>query len=317
MKKVLVPIYNYRGMMITPAIECLRENGFEVVTYESDSKISVEELKEMIRDAYAVINGPEPISREVLDEAKELKIIAKYGVGTDNIDLSLCKERGIVVTKSVNNVPVAEHAVMLMLAVLKDIRRFDNIARQGRWDRANVHELTGKTVGILGLGKIGCRVAEMVSGFNTKVLAYDPYPNYKEAERLHIEFCTKEEVLQNADIITLHLPGTSENYHIISEKEFAMMKDGAIIINTARGTLIDQNALCDALTSHKLWGAGIDVFETEPCRADNPLFALNENLIVSPHIASGTLETHTSMAMICGKAIMDFSAGQRVENRVV
>lgn len=317
MKKIVIPIYNYRGMIFPEALDELRAHGFEVVTYESDTKISIEETKELVKDAFAIINGPEAINAEVLEAAPELKIITKYGVGTDNIDLETCKKRGIVVTKSVNNIPVAEHAVMLMLSVLKDIRRFDAIARAGGWDRANVRELTGKTVGILGFGKIGCRVAEMISGFDTKVLAYDPYPNYEEAKRLNVEFKSFEEILKTADIISLHLPGTPENYHLIGRKEFEMMKDGAVIVNTARGTLIDQDALYEALASDKLWGAGIDVFEKEPCCADNPLFALAKNLIVSPHVASGTLETHLSMGLICAKSIIDFEAGRPVENRVV
>ena len=316
MKKVAIPVYNYRGMMLDGAAKILRENGFDVELLESDKPVTEEQKLAMCKDAYGICCGPEKYSAELLKQCPNLKIIMKYGVGVDNIDLDACKELGITIGKCANNIPVAEHAVMLMLASLKQVKKFDRIIRNGGWDRANVFELTGKTVGIVGFGNIGRRVAEMIGGFNVKILAYDPYQNPAEAERLHATYVDFDYLIQNSDIITLHMPGTTDGTYLIGKKQFDMMKDNVVLINTARGSLINQNDLCEALDSGKIFSAGLDVFEKEPTGNSNPLFKY-DNVIVTPHVASGTLETHTQMGVTCAEGIIAYAKGEKLQYPVL
>lgn len=316
MNKVVIPVYNYRGMMLDGAAKILRENGFEVELLESDKPVTPEKLLEMCKDAYGICCGPEKYPAELLKQCPNLKIIMKYGVGVDNIDIDACKELGITVGKCANNIPVAEHAVMLMLASLKQVKKFDRIIRNGGWDRANVYELTGRTVGIIGFGNIGRRVAEMIGGFDVKILAYDPYPNQAEADRLHATYVDLDYLLKNSDIISLHMPGTTDGTYLIGKEQFDMMKDNVVLINTARGSLINQKDLCDALDSGKIYAAGLDVFEKEPTGNDNPLFKY-DNVIVTPHVASGTLETHTKMGVTCAEGVIAYSKGEKLQYPVL
>lgn len=172
-----------------------------------------------------------------------------------------------------------------------------------------MRELTGKTVGLVGFGRIGQRLAELLQGFGVEILAYDPYLNAKAAEERKVRAVSLEELLGRSDVVSLHLPATEETRHLINRETIAAMKDGAYLINTARGSLVDEAALYDALTSGKLSGAAQDVFEKEPVTADNPLFGLTNN-VVAPHVSALSFETNYNGSLICARSIIRVMNGE-------
>ncbi len=228
--------------------------------------------------------------------APKVRLIHRWGIGYDNVDLRESERLGVgvAITAGANSHAVAEHTIMLMLATLRKLSVVDRALREGRWlfreMRAQCFQLAGRTVGIVGLGNIGRAVARRLQGFEAQIIYYDPRPAPKELEEaLHAKLVTMDEVLATADIVTLHCPGGVENRHLLGAPQFARMKQGAVLINAARGELVDPAALHDALTSGKLMGAGLDVFEQEPPTADNPLLRL-DNVTLSPHTAASVLD---------------------------
>ena len=203
---------------------------------------------------------------------------------------------------------VAEFALMLMLSVLKQLPRLDNVVRNGGWTRYEAHELSGKTIGLIGFGRIGRRLAELLQNFDVKIIAYDPYMDMDAANQRNVESVTLEDLFTHADIISLHLPSLPETYHLINADTISRMKTGSYIINTARGKLIDEIALCDALKCRKLAGAGLDVYEEEPFKPGNPLCELN-NVVLTPHTSALTYETNYKASLICAKSILQVERG--------
>ena len=171
-----------------------------------------------------------------------------------------------------------------------------------------MRELSGKTVGIVGFGRIGRRLAELLSGFGVELLAYDPYMNAEAAAERKVKPVTLDELLARADVVSLHLPATKETHHMINAESIGKMKDGAYLVNTARGALVDEAALYDALASGKLNGAGQDVYESEPVTEGNPLFTLSNN-VLAPHVSASTLETNYNGGIICAQSIIDVAQG--------
>ena len=309
-KKVAIPIYDHKELIFPEAREILANAGFEIVSHNTGEPIKTDEFKEIIRDAYAAIAGVEVYSKEILDAAENLKVIARYGVGLDNIDLDECRRRGIHVTCTDNRNAVAEFALTLILSVLKNIPWYDSVVRKTNWNRKISRELTGKTVGLIGFGKISRKLSQLLSGFNVNIYAYDPVENRDAAQKLGVEFKTFEEVLAKSDIISLHLPYNDKTHHLIGEKEISLMKDGAYFINTARGPIVNETALYDALLRGKLAGAGLDVYETEPVKADNLLLSL-PNVVLSPHVAAASFETNYNGSLICARSIVSISKGEK------
>ena len=268
-----------------------------------------DQLKEMVAGAYAIVAGTEKYTADVLEAADQLKVIIRFGVGTDNLDLAALREKGVQVGVITNYNAVAEFALTLILSAMKNLPRFDTAARDGKWSRFPMRELTGKTVGLVGFGRIGQRLAELLQGFGTEILAYDPYMNTKAAEERKVQPVSMEELLARADIVSLHLPATAETHHLINAQTISRMKDGAYLINTARGSLVDEAALYDALVSGKLSGAALDVFEKEPVTADNPLFGL-PNIVVAPHVSALSYETNYNGSLICAESIIRVLQGE-------
>ena len=271
-----------------------------------------DELKERIRAADIVIVGWTNLTKNIIDSAKKLKMISIWATTCHYVDLEAARERGIVVT----HVPgyateaVAEHAFALLLAAIRRLSSADKHVRTGDfdWRPFGGSELAGKTLGIIGTGAIGCRVAEIAKAFKMQILGYDKYPNLKKAEEIGMKYVDLYTLLKESDFVTLHVTLTSETEGLIGKKEIEAMKKGAVIINTSQGKVIDEKALIDALKSGKLSYAGLDVFEEEPPAKDDPLFKL-DNTILSPHIGFHTVEAAKRCTDICIDNVVKFLGG--------
>jgi glyoxylate reductase len=299
-------------------INLLKKKGLVTDVNKSARPVGREELKHIFSKYDAVLTSvADHINDEVISHASSrLKVIANYAVGFDNIDVLAAKRRGIVVcnTPGVAGEAVAEHAFALILACRKKIIEADRFVRTGKyksWD-AMLYvspQLWGKTIGIVGLGRIGTYVGHIAyGGFKMNILYHDT----KRAEDFEMlteaKFSSLENLLKNSDVVTLHVPLTRETRHLISGKEFKMMKDDAILINTSRGPVVDEDALIDALRERKIAAAGLDVYEHEP-HVPHELTTLG-NAILTPHTASATVECRDEMARIAAENIIDVFAGK-------
>lgn len=272
-----------------PAVFGMLEGaGLEVIRNTTGGILGKADMKRLLADCEGVIVGVDPLDAEVIAAAPRLKAIAKYGVGVDNIDLEAAKARDIKVSRTVgaNAEAVADYAVTLMLTVARRAAAIDARCRKGDWKKITTRDISGGTLGLLGLGAIGKLVAKRAQGFGMTVLAYDPFWNEEYAAANHIVKAAPEEIYAQADVISLHLPLTEETRGTIGKKELEMMKPDAILINTARGGLIGEDALLDALEAGRLYGAGIDAFAQEPPE-DKRWFAL-ENVVLGSHCAAST-----------------------------
>jgi len=306
--------------------EDMHAAGKEVLAAKADLVMarSLDEasLIEQVQDVDAIViraNGA--VTARLMDAAPKLKVVGRHGVGVDAIDLEAAKARGIVVcnTPDANLESVAEQAVGFMLAVSKQILRADTALRQGRWNVRYEYigqELFGRTLGLVGMGRIGSRVAEICHlGFQMPVLYYDVVAYPALEEKLHAKRVSLEEVLKQADYITLHVPLLPSTKGLIGNDQLAMMKPGAILINTARGAIVDEAALFEAIESGHLGGAGMDVFAAEPTPADNPLLNL-EKVVLTPHMAAHTDDALKAMSMVA-QDIIRVLEGQEPIYRVV
>jgi len=296
------------GQYCSEALEILR--SFAEVDVRGAK--CVEEMVEAVRDYDGIVLGNEKLDAEVLKNAVRLKIVARHGVGVDNVDLKAATEKGIVVTYTpqANSDSVAEYTVALILNIMRMIPKLHNTTAAGGWSRILGYELMGKTVGIVGFGGVGKRVAKKLSGFDVKILVYDPYVGEEEVKRLGGEPATLEELLKNSDIVTLHVTLTSETRHLMNGERLKLMKNTAYLINTSRGAVVDEEALYRALKERWIAGAALDVFEQEPLDPKNPLLAL-DNIIVTPHNANFTLEALRRTDLMNAEDLKRFFSGQR------
>lgn len=232
-----------------------------------------------------------PLTERVLESATELEFIGKIGTGIDSVDLQAAAECGVTVTYTpgLNALAVAEHAVALLLAVNRNVLRGQRTLEDGRWrdEMPMSHPIAQQTIGIIGFGNVGSRVAGLLSGFQTKTLAYDPYVHDIDAQITGTELVSLEELLTSADAVVVAAELTDETRGLIDANALDLMADHAILVNTARGPIVDQSALLEALHNGSIRGAGLDVFETEPLPAGSPLHDL-ENVVTTPHIAATT-----------------------------
>jgi len=271
------------------------------------------ELKQRIKAADIVIVGWSDLTKNIIDSAKNLKMISIWATTCHYVDLNVAKERGIVVT----HVPgyateaVAEHTFALLLSAIRRLSLADKHVRSGHfdWRPFGGIELHGKTLGVVGTGLIGCRVAEISKAFKMRILAYDKYPNMKKEEEIGMKYVDFYTLLKESDVITLHVSLIAETEKLIGRKEIEAMKNGAILINTSQGKVIDEKALIDALKSGKISFAGLDVFEEEPPSKNSPLFEL-ENTALSPHIGFNTVEAAKRCTDICIDNVLKFVEGR-------
>src|SRR3954447_5430282 len=265
-----------------------------------------------------IVRSETKVTADVLAAGTRLRVVTRAGVGTDNIDVPAATERGIVVlnTPGPNSIAAAEHTLAMMLAVLRHLPRADASLRAGRWERRAFvgSELYRKTLGVVGLGRIGREVTSRARAFGMEVLIYDPYVSAATAESLGATALALEEVLRRSDIVTLHLPLVPETAGIIGARELARMKHGAFLVNCAPGGLVDEAALHEALTSGHLAGAALDVFEKEP-PTSSPLLTL-PNVVVTPHLAASSVEAQEGVGIVAAETTLAALRGELVDNAV-
>jgi phosphoglycerate dehydrogenase-like enzyme len=265
----------------------------------------------LLRDADAVLAGSEPYTKRVLAALPKLRVIARAGVGFDAIDLAACDEARIPVctTPGVNHHAVAEHTIALLMAIARGFPELDRKVRQNRWDRRSYPRVMGKTLGILGLGRIGQAVATRAVGLGMKVIALEPYPNQEFVKQWHIELVDLDTALARSDFVSLHLPMSRENHHLMNRERLAKMKKGAMLINTARGPLVNEGDLVEALKTRHVAAAGLDVFEVEPLPLSSPLLAL-DNVLVSGHVAGLDDDSAYDTSKMCAEIIVGLTKGK-------
>lgn len=282
------------------------------------TKLSPDELKACIAEYDAlVMRSGTKVTASIIDAANKLKVIGRAGVGVDNIDVDAATKRGIIVmnTPGGNTLSTAEHTLAMILALSRQIPQANASLKRGQWDRKSFMgvELYGKTLGIIGLGRIGAELARRAQKFGMKVCAYDPYINMEAARRLGVEVAELPQLLEQSDYVTLHLPLTSRTKYIIDKKALAMMKKGARLINCARGGLVDEKAIVDALNSGHLAGAAIDVFEQEPVSPDHPILNMQQ-AVMTPHLGASTKEAQEKVSLDIAQQIVDFLVKGEIVN---
>jgi D-3-phosphoglycerate dehydrogenase len=281
----------------------------EGITVQAAAKMSRDEVLAAIPSADAlIIRSATKVDRAVLDAAPKLKLIGRAGVGVDNVDLTAATERGIIVMNAPdgNTVATAELTLGLMLALARHIPAADGSLKAGQWERKAYLgiELRGKTLGLIGFGRVGRAVAKRAAAFEMTIIAYDPYVSQEIATPYGVQMVALDELYARADFISLHALVTQENYHMINAESIAKMKNGVRIINDSRGALIDEQALADAIRSGKVAGAALDVYEEEPPKPDNPLIGL-PGVIHTPHLGASTLEAQDEVAVQIAQQTLD------------
>ncbi len=298
-------------------LEILRNTqGLEVDAW---SKISREELLSTIKDYHAmVVRSATKVTAEVIEEAKNLKVIGRAGIGVDNIDIDAATKRGIVVmnTPEGNVITTAEHTIAMLVALARKIPQACISMKGGKWEKKRFQgtELYNKTLGIVGVGKIGSIVAERAQGLKMNVIAYDPYLSEERANKLGIELVSLDELLAFSDFISIHVPLSQETRNMFNAKLFSKMKTGVRIINCARGGIVNEDDLYDAIKSGKVAGAALDVFETEPPK-DTKLLSLEE-VIATPHLGASTLEAQEKVGVAIAEQIVDYLTRGIIRNSV-
>ncbi len=298
-----------------PALkETLESKVGEVVYNPLQRPLKSVELQALIGEVDGWIAGLDEIDASVIATARNLRVIARYGVGIDRVDLTAASRAGIVVanTPGANASAVAELTIGLMLALARNLTSADRATRQGEWPRLNGLSLHGKTIGLVGFGAIGQAVARRLSGFSCRILAHDPLLTPELAQRAGIESAPIDHLIATADIVSLHLPVLPETVRMVGRDFLERMKPGAFLVNTARGELIDEQALLAALETGHLRGAALDCFSSEPPGADHPLFQLPQ-VIITPHTGAHTDQATNQMGWMAIQACLDVLQGRRPE----
>lgn len=297
-------------------LEILKAESWQIHYYNS---IERGKLKEEIKDADAIIiRSATKLTKDILEDAKNLKIIGRAGAGVDNVDVEYATKKGVIVMNvpGGNTISVAEHTMALILAACKFIPQSYISMKDERWEKKNIitEELKGKALGIIGLGRIGRQVAKLASSFRMELFAYDPVLTQKMAEEINVRLISFQEIFSISDIVSIHCPLTKETYHLINKDILSMAKKGIILVNCARGEIIDEEALLWALENGIVRMAALDVFKEEPPK-DWALIK-HPNVISTPHIAGATKEAHLSIGIAICNQIKNFLKYQKIENAI-
>ncbi len=299
------------------------EQGIEILKKEFDVDIATglapaELIKRIGNYEALIVRSETQVTKDVINAGKKLKIIGRAGVGVDNIDVNSATERGIIVVNAPegNTISAAEHTIAMMMAMSRNIPQANASLKSKKWDRKKFMgvEVRGKVLGIIGLGRIGSEVAKRALGMEMKILAYDPFISQERAHELGVELTTVEDIVKNADYITVHTPLTKETKDLISSKEFAIIKKGARLINCARGGIINEEALAKAVKEGIVSSAAIDVFVKEP-PFESPLLEL-DRVIVTPHLGASTEEAQINVAVSVAEQIVNALSGLPVKNAI-
>jgi phosphoglycerate dehydrogenase-like enzyme len=315
--KVLITPMTLAGID-SPYLGMLKDAGFQLVFPGKAFQLTEEELLGALPGICAVIAGSEPYTPRVFAANPQLRVVARAGVGYDAVNVPAATARNVAVATApgTNHDAVAEHTFALILALAKDLPNQHNSVRAGDWPRRANLPLRGRTLGIAGLGRIGKAVAERGKAFNMKLMAYEPFPDTAFAARVGLEFVSFDALLANSDYLSLHLPLTDQSRHLINKQTLARMKPSAFLVNTARGGLVCEVDLSEALRSGRLAGAGLDVFEEEPPTKPNPLCQF-ENVVVTPHAAGVDLQSRDDMAVSAARTIVALSRGEWPREAIV
>lgn len=309
------PVVLIAEKLADSAIEALGD-GVEIRHVDGTDRPA---LLDAVAEADALlVRSATKVDAEVFGATTQLKVVARAGVGLDNVEVPAATERGVMVVNAPtsNIVSAAEHAVALLMSVARNVAAADASLRAGEWKRSSFSgvELSGKTVGVVGLGKIGQLFAQRMAAFDTELIAYDPYISAGRAAQLGIELVSLEQLLARADAISIHLPKTAETLGLIGSEELKKAKPGMLVINAARGGLVDEEALADAVRSGHIGGAGIDVYKTEPTTS-SPLFELT-NVVATPHLGASTVEAQDRAGTDVAKSVQLALRGDFVPDAV-
>lgn len=314
-RKILITPKSYKSYK-EEAHALLRENSYEIIENDLGRTMTEEEIIQHAKeDVVGIIIGVDPLPAYVLEQCKDLRAISKYGVGMDNIDLKRAEELGIKVNNAVgtNNVSVAEHAIALMFSLSRDIPSISKGVKSGGWDRVIGSEITGKTLGLIGGGQIGKEVAKRAVGLGMHVKIYDPFFNDETFLQTYaIQLCLDlDHLYKESDIISLHVPATPETSGMIDRRALEKMKSTALLINTSRGELVDEEALYEALVNKKIAGAAQDVFSSEPPQPGEKLLDL-DCFLLTPHIGAFTNEAVQKMVNVSTQNLIDMLSKESV-----
>jgi D-3-phosphoglycerate dehydrogenase len=313
--KVVVTAGSVKGS--PTALDVMRSAGCEVVLGTTPAPIDETRLIEQTRDVDALIFAMEPVSAQLLDAAQRLKVIARPGVGFDTVDLPAATRKGVVVTiaAGANDQSVADFTIGLLLAATRGIVHAAQSVQGNEWDRVTGTEAWGKTLAVIGLGRIGRGVAKRARGFDMRILAVTAHPDHAFGQANGITFVTLDQALREADFVSLHAPLTAQTAGMINERTIALMKKGAYLVNTSRGGLIDEEALAVAVKSGHLAGAAVDVLRVQGRNSPSPLIGV-PGIIVTPHMAAFSREATERVAMSAAASVVAVLKGQRPEGVV-
>ncbi len=311
MHKVLVTVRIFANLSSNPAYDILKDKGIELVPNPYKGKgLSEDELMELIPGVHGLLTGVDQVTAKFIQASDKLRVISKFGTGVDNIDIKAATEKGIIVTKApgMNSDSVADMAFALLFAIARRVPYASDKVKNGEWPLILGTEIWGKTLGIIGLGEIGKRVALRAKGFNMRVSVYEIEPDEEFIEDHKLEVVDLNRLLQESDFVSIHTPLLDDTRDLIGKKEIQRMKPDAFLINTARGGIVNEDALYDALTSGVIAGAAFDVLKDEP-PADRKLIGL-ENFVGTPHISAFTKEAINNMARISAQNVVDVLEGK-------
>ena len=318
MKKVLVTARSF-GEVVKIGKEILQDSGFDVYRVPDEERPITETslLRIVTRERpNAIVVGAEPISGKILAVAKELRIVAKHGVGVDNIDLAVATEQGVVVTNApgTNTHAVADLTMALILALSRSLCWANQSTKSGNWTRFIGHELSGKNLGVIGTGYIGKEVVKRARGFGVNVYLYDVATDTDFAFKYGAQYVPLERLLAESDYVTLHVPLIEQTRNMIGEKELKLMKKSAYLVNTSRGGIVDEEALYRHLSNGDIAGAALDVFVTEPPE-ESALLKL-DNVLTTPHMGGRTTESAERMGSVCAENIVKLFRGESPQHVV-
>lgn len=315
--KVLVTPTSYASQDENLKTE-LESKVADVVYNTTGKPLSALQLQDLLPGVDGMIAGLDEINDQALATAQDLKVVARYGVGVNNVDLESAKRRGIIVTNTprANSKAVAELTVTLILILLRPVMQCAKLTKDGGWPRKKAYSLEGKTVGLYGAGAIGKEVARRLCGFDCAVLAYDIEEDEPFAGEYDIQYVSSDDLLDQSDVVSLHIPGTPATMEMVNEDFIGKMKDEAWLVNTARGDLVDEDALVKALKSGKLRGAALDVFQEEPPRNDHPFFEI-QNIILTPHMGAHADSATNRMGRMALDECLRVLSGEQPRYQVV
>ncbi|MCK5611449.1 phosphoglycerate dehydrogenase [Candidatus Pacearchaeota archaeon] len=313
--RVLISTHPF-GLVSSEPLDLLRANNCEIVMNPYGRKFRPEEERKQLKGIDGLVAGTELLDETVLEHADRLRVISRVGVGLDGIDFDYAREKGIVVTYTPHApaLAVAELTICLILDLLRMVTIADRNLRKGQWQRYTGHRLRERTIGIVGIGRIGSRVAKLLSGFGCRLLGYDIEPNLTVSDMMKIDWVDFETLLKESDLITAHVPLNEQTYNMIDAKAFDLMKPDSFLVNTSRGSIVNEEALINALDKNKIAGAAIDVFTNEPY--NGPLIK-QKNVILTCHMASTTKESRYLMELGAVRDCLRVLKGQKPKNPVL